>query len=286
MAARTEGSYLLLLLCSLDTTIYTFASNDPCLNSLNDSERSFVTKLPRHEILELAELCDIKLTANLPSIIAALVCVQGQALLYLRDSIVELGFSNERSATLEPDSPNIILIDCFPYNGEFVVPLRLLTVYPHVDEIVIVEAWQSYSQLRKKDVLYFEQNQDLFAPYADKIRFLPINIPEDSKLWDAEEIVRSYPTDYIRQRWRGHRYVVHFSDADEIPTADALAALRALYPQLSQEPMFLPMQQFSYHFGWQKSHSIMTALAVAGPALAGRTLHYYRWHHPKVRPPQ
>jgi hypothetical protein len=267
----------------LEITVGSDVTNGSCIHSLKEAEISFLSRLPHKEILGLAELCSVNSNPeHSVSIIDALKCVKGKALADLRESLVELGFSDEAEVDNDFHSSHIALIDCFPYNGELVAPLRIQTVYPIVDEIVIVEAWQSYSKHKNKDILFFELNKDLFAPFADKIQLLPIHIPEDAKLWAAEKIVRSQPTDYIRRRWRGRRYIVHFSDADEIPTAGALGALRGLYPQLSHEPMYLRMLQFSYHFGWQKMHHITSAFAVADPALDNHTLHYYRWEHPKA----
>ena len=241
------GLVFVLLFASCDIAANFLPDVNGCSKSLTRAELLFLNQLPLHEIIGLAGLCDLNHAAGLTNTLEALSCVAGRSLEDLRSAIAELGFSDDdANPSIKEeisDMSRVILIDCFPYNGEMVVPLRLQTVYAYVDEIVIVEAWQSYTQLRKKDVLFFEKHKDRFAPYMDKIKFLPIHIPEDAKLWVAEEIVRSYPTDYIRQRWRERSYIVHFSDADEIPTTAILGELRGLYHQVAHR--FFP---FSLYF--------------------------------------
>ena len=62
-------------------------------------------------------------------------------------------------------------MDCFPYNGEPIVELRLATVYPYVDEIVVTESRTTFSGVKKQSC-YFYDRSSVFDKYRDKITFI------------------------------------------------------------------------------------------------------------------
>jgi hypothetical protein len=150
-------------------------------------------------------------------------------------------------------SSAVRLIDCILYNGEPVAALRLAAVYPHVDEIVVVEARQTFTGLRKP-ALCIEANISVFAPFVDKLTFVVVEFPPDvlaQGAWACETYQRNAPAERIRARWAGQPYVVMVCDVDEVPSAPVLAGLRGIHPQLDA-PVYLVMHLLFYNFDWCK----------------------------------
>ena len=69
-----------------------------------------------------------------------------------------------------PKAPKVF--DCFSYNGDGIVALRLQTMAPVVDRFVIIESRETHSGLVKKDKLWKDVHADVFAPFADKIEWI------------------------------------------------------------------------------------------------------------------
>lgn len=62
------------------------------------------------------------------------------------------------------------VIDVFTYNGEAdILDIRLNILYNHVDRFIIVEADETFSG--KKKELYYENQKERFAKFADKITY-------------------------------------------------------------------------------------------------------------------
>ena len=60
------------------------------------------------------------------------------------------------------------IYDCFLFFNELeLLKIRMHTLYDHVDKFVIVESAETHQGSAKP--LYFEENKELFAPFADKI---------------------------------------------------------------------------------------------------------------------
>lgn len=148
--------------------------------------------------------------------------------------------------------PGVRLIDCFLYNGEPVTALRLATVYPHVDEIVVVESRETFTGLTKPR-LYIETCVAIFAPYLDKVTFLVVDFPAEVRgnAWECEHYQRNFPADHIRRRWEGRPYIVLACDVDEIPSPPVLIGIRGLYGELDM-PVYLVMRMLYYNFDWYK----------------------------------
>jgi beta-1,4-mannosyl-glycoprotein beta-1,4-N-acetylglucosaminyltransferase len=161
------------------------------------------------------------------------------------------------------------LFDSFPYNGEPVVELRLQHLAPHVDKFIIVEARQTHSGIRK-DRLYIEEFADVFAPYTDKILFIIIDefpaMPKDwpdtqkeaymhpdaYESWYRERYQRDIVKSYLLAKFTQEPFLLICSDADEIVYAEVARDLTKQYFAF-QEPIYLEMKFYYYHFGLQKS---------------------------------
>lgn len=162
-----------------------------------------------------------------------------------------------------------LVIDCFPYNGEEVVELRIKYLYEVVDHFVIVESRYTHSG-RLKPFLYFERNRDTFASYMAKITYLIIDVfpspdpnwlesfgkqyPDETlkRSWWRECYQRSYGHEYVKRTFAGTPFIISMCDADEIPRVDVLADCRILYDKLSESPIYLEMAFFYYNFMWVK----------------------------------
>jgi beta-1,4-mannosyl-glycoprotein beta-1,4-N-acetylglucosaminyltransferase len=175
----------------------------------------------------------------------------------------------------------MLVIDCFPYNGEEVVGLRLSTVYPLVDKIFVTESRQSFTGI-VKDQLFFETNRATFEPYMDKIVFLLIDFPEFESRdpWLREAHQRNYPADRIRQMFPGEKLIVFSCDADEIPSETILTEVRHVYDML-HEPCFLQMHFFYYNFENLKKYPWNSAFVINDIGLDRDSFHAYRNSHPK-----
>jgi beta-1,4-mannosyl-glycoprotein beta-1,4-N-acetylglucosaminyltransferase len=165
----------------------------------------------------------------------------------------------------------MILIDCFPYNGERVAEFRVASLYAFVDRFVIVEARQTHSG-QQKEHLFFEQRHEAFEPFLDKITYLVIDeFPSATEEWlrtvpatynwmrngteDAwwrEMYQRNVGEEHVRSTYTGTPYIVVVSDADEIPSQLALQFCRRSYEVFTEGPVFLEMAFFYYHFRWIK----------------------------------
>lgn len=183
------------------------------------------------------------------------------------------------------------VLDCFPYNGELVAAFRVAYLYNVVDEFIIIEARETHSGNIKKQ-LQFEKNRADFERYMDKITYLVIEsfpkpdsvwmnkVPQRFSHWMSENAYSSWWRE-MYQREYGERYiyntyiakedttitnksafVVHCSDADEIPSKDAIIFSRNMYPHFSEVPIYLEMDFYYYNFRWSKKQKWYYAFIV------------------------
>lgn len=181
------------------------------------------------------------------------------------------------------------VLDCFPYNGELVAAFRVAYLYNVVDEFIIIEARETHSGKFKKQ-LFFEKNRADFEKFMDKITYLVIDsFPKPDMVW-MNEVPRRFShwmsNNAYSSWWRemyqreyGERYIynhyiakdnehmdakfiVHCSDADEIPSMDAIAFSRNMYPHFSEVPIYLEMDFYYYNFRWSKKQKWYYAFIV------------------------
>ena len=142
-----------------------------------------------------------------------------------------------------------LVIDCFLYNGEPIVKLRLAYLAPHVDYFVITEARYSFTNVCKSE-LFYNKYSTIFEPYRAKIIFLEIDkFPDTHLTWNREAYQRDYARQAIIQGFIGKQYIVLCCDSDEIPSIDTINLLVANYDSLS-EPYHLEMRFYYYNFDW------------------------------------
>lgn len=183
-------------------------------------------------------------------------------------------------------APPIPVIDTFCFNGEWIVPMRLAYLDPHVEAFVIVESWVTHSGVRKP-ALFRDIHADWFAPYAMKVNWVILeDFPEmtaewaaanqchawmlrNQEAWFRESYQRDIAADTIRVLMATKSdYLVHASDADEIPNASLFHPNYRAALLECQTPVYLEQAFFYYNFHWKKPYMWYRALIMNGRLLA------------------
>lgn len=117
-----------------------------------------------------------------------------------------------------------MIFDCIPFFNELdILKLRMQILSPHVDYFVLEESTVTFSGEPKEMV--FAKNRELFAEFADKIRYVAV---EDSPMEGV--------TTHERDKYQKNQLIralsdakpediIIFSDVDEIPNPDTLARI-------------------------------------------------------------
>ena len=169
------------------------------------------------------------------------------------------------------------IIDTFPFDGDWVLRMRLEFLSPFVDEFVITESWHTFSG-EKKEFLYRDRWADLWKEYRSKIHWVVVDdYPPMTEEWYAanrgqawfrekdrqalfhEHYQRNAASQYILEKYKQEEYIVNVGDVDEVPQIDIFHpdARQAMYDKLVeiQQPLFLEMLYFCYNFYWKKSYN-------------------------------
>lgn len=112
-----------------------------------------------------------------------------------------------------------MVYDCFQFFNELdILKIRLNVLNPVVDRFVISEATETFSGLKKP--LYYEENKELFAEFADKIIHVVV---EDTPQGDTH-YRDTFQKNAVTRGLKGctDEDVVIFSDLDEIPNPDKI----------------------------------------------------------------
>ncbi|MDE7018223.1 MAG: glycosyl transferase GT17 family protein [Lachnospiraceae bacterium] len=117
-----------------------------------------------------------------------------------------------------------MVYDCVPFFNELdILKLRMHIMAPYVDKFVIEEASVTFSGEPKPMV--FAKNREMFAEFADKILYVPV---ENSPLSG----VTTHERDYFQKNQLIQALgackpddVIIFSDVDEIPNPDVLTTI-------------------------------------------------------------
>lgn len=112
-----------------------------------------------------------------------------------------------------------MVYDCFQFFNELdILKIRLNVLDPVVDRFVISEATETFSGLKKP--LYYEENKEMFAEFADKIIHVVVgDTPEgDTHYRDT------FQKNAVTRGLAGctDEDVIIFSDLDEIPNPDKI----------------------------------------------------------------
>src|SRR3954454_8513585 len=116
-----------------------------------------------------------------------------------------------------------MIYDCFTFFNELdVLEIRLHVLEEVVDRFVLVEARQTFQRGAKP--LYYAENRDRFAAFADRIDHVVVDeFPDEAigafacEAWQRNSIQRG-----IRSAATGDTILV--SDADEIPRPECVVA--------------------------------------------------------------
>lgn len=117
------------------------------------------------------------------------------------------------------------LFDCFQFYNELdLLDLRLTELSPVVDYFVLVEA--TYTHAGAPKPLYYAENRDRFARYADKIIHVVVDDDPGGFAWVREAHQRQAILRGLTQA--GPADMIIISDADEILRPEVITQLRAV----------------------------------------------------------
>lgn len=114
------------------------------------------------------------------------------------------------------------IIDAFPFNNELdILEMRLVELYDSVDHFVLVESKQDHQDHAKP--LWYADNRERFAPWADKIVHvvtgqMPTKADDDDP-WAREHSQREWIGAGLESIGVSDDDIVMQSDVDEIPRA-------------------------------------------------------------------
>ena len=107
-----------------------------------------------------------------------------------------------------------MVYDCFQFFNELdILKLRLHVMAPVVDKFVISEATETFSGMKKP--LYFDENREMFAEFADKIIHVVVDDTPEGDTHDRD----TFQKNAVGRGLKGcmDDDIIIFSDLDEIP---------------------------------------------------------------------
>ncbi|MCM1182512.1 MAG: glycosyl transferase GT17 family protein [Roseburia sp.] len=115
-----------------------------------------------------------------------------------------------------------MVYDCFQFFNELdILKIRLNVLNPVVDRFVISEATETFSGIKKP--LYYEENKEMFAEFADKIIHVVVADTPKGPEWGTHErdtFQKNAVTRGLKDCTDDD--IVIFSDLDEIPNPDKI----------------------------------------------------------------
>lgn len=112
-----------------------------------------------------------------------------------------------------------MVYDCFQFFNELdMLKIRLNVLSPVVDRFVISEATETFSGLKKP--LYYEENKELFAEFADKIIHVVVEDTPQGDTHYRDTFQKNAVTRGLKDCT--DEDVIIFSDLDEIPNPDKI----------------------------------------------------------------
>ena len=115
-----------------------------------------------------------------------------------------------------------MVYDCFQFFNELdMLKIRLNVLNPVVDRFVISEATETFSGLKKP--LYYEENKEMFAEFADKI----IHVTVDDTPEGDTHYRDTFQKNAVTRGLAGctDEDIIIFSDLDEIPNPDKICEI-------------------------------------------------------------
>lgn len=117
--------------------------------------------------------------------------------------------------------------DCITFFNELdILEIRMNELDPVVDHFVIVEATTTHTGMPK--ILYFEENKERFAKFANKIIHTIVQLPKEGDTWIRERAQRDCIGDVLKAKCIPGDTVI-ISDADEIPRMEVVRDYRNVH---------------------------------------------------------
>ena len=147
-----------------------------------------------------------------------------------------------------------MVYDCFQFFNELdILKIRLNVLSPVVDKFVISEATETFSGLKKP--LYYEENKEMFAEFADKIIHVVV---EDTPEGDTH-YRDTFQKNAVTRGLEGctDDDIIIFSDLDEIPNPDKI---REILKDFQEDKI--------YHFAQRLFYCYLNMEEVSGSLLS------------------
>ena len=112
-----------------------------------------------------------------------------------------------------------MVYDCFQFFNDLdILKIRLNVLSPVVDKFVISEATETFSGLKKP--LYYEENKEMFAEFADKIIHVVVDDTPEGGTHERDTFQKNAVTRGLAGC--NDNDIIIFSDLDEIPNPDKI----------------------------------------------------------------
>ena len=147
-----------------------------------------------------------------------------------------------------------MVYDCFQFFNELdILKIRLNVLSPIVDKFVISEATETFSGLKKP--LYYEENKELFAEFADKIIHVVVEDTPEGDTHYRDTFQKNAVTRGLKDCT--DEDVIIFSDLDEIPNPDKI---REILRDFQEDKI--------YHFAQRLFYCYLNMEEVSGSLLS------------------
>lgn len=147
-----------------------------------------------------------------------------------------------------------MVYDCFQFFNELdMLKIRLNVMSPVVDKFVISEATETFSGLKKP--LYYEENKEMFAEYADKIIHVVVDDTPEGYTHDRDTFQKNAVTRGLVNCTDDD--IIIFSDLDEIPNPEKI---REILQNFQQDKI--------YHFAQRLFYCYLNMEEVSGNLLS------------------
>lgn len=147
-----------------------------------------------------------------------------------------------------------MVYDCFQFFNELdILKIRLNVMSPIVDKFVISEATETFSGMKKP--LYYEENKEMFAEFADKIIHVVVDDTPQGDTHARDTFQKNAVTRGLKDCT--DEDIIIFSDLDEIPN-----------PEKIQEILKDFKEDKIYHFAQRLFYCYLNMEEVSGSLLS------------------
>ena len=147
-----------------------------------------------------------------------------------------------------------MVYDCFQFFNELdILKIRLNVLSPVVDKFVISEATETFSGLKKP--LYYEENKEMFAEFADKIIHVVVDDTPEGDTHERDTFQKNAVTRGLKDCT--DEDIIIFSDLDEIPNPDKI---KEILSDLKEDKI--------YHFAQRLFYCYLNMEEVSGNLLS------------------